>query len=313
VRIKLAILVMSLLALARPARADDGKVIALLPLAADKKLQIYGQPVASEVARALEQDGFSITVVSSTAPVPSKARLVIDGRIVRGDGDTVLIEARVRDPAIGKIVAEVSATAPTLTRIDEAAAALAQQLAAVLRDGIAAQDEAARPKPRVDPEPVEGDPTPAPAVKVDGRPIALVAVRSAVSRGQDDPELIPLLRVGAGRLAGLIGHQASEVSEPPTAADTPATLITGKAKLLVVIDLLAISYGEGGVITARARARVRVADASGVVFERTVRTATLVGGRGDRRDAVARAAIDQLVDIAMPRVREKLAARKEAP
>jgi hypothetical protein len=60
------------------------------------------------------------------------------------------------------------------------------------------------------------------------------------------------------------------------------------------------------VITARARARIRVADASGVVFERTIRTNTLVGGRGDRRDAVARAAIDQLVDIAMPRVREKL-------
>jgi hypothetical protein len=276
-----------------------------LPLAADRKLQIYGQPVASEVARALEQDGFSITVVSSTAPVPSKARLVIDGRIVRGEGETVLLEARVRDPAIGKVVAEVSATAPSLTRIDEAAASLAQQLAAVLREGLAAQDAPVQVDPDVEPPPGEDDPTP-PVPEVDHRPIALIAVRSGARLREGDPELIPILRVGATRLAGLVGYQASEINDAPRPADVPATLTAGKAGLVLVIDLLGIHYGKGGVITARARARIRVADASGVVFERTIRTNTLVGGRGDRRDAVARAAIDQLVDIAMPRVREKL-------
>jgi len=80
----------------------------------------------------------------------------------------------------------------------------------------------------------------------------------------------------------------------------------------VQIELLTIDYDEGGVITARARARVRVASQSGTIFDRVVRTDTLVGGRGDRRDAVARAAVAQIVDIAMPRVRERLAG-KHAP
>lgn len=293
-RTAIAIVVVSLLALVRPARADDGRVIALLPLAAERKLQIYGQPVASAVARALEQDGFSITVVSSTAPVPSKARLVIDGRIVRGAGDTVLLEARVRDPAIGTIVAELSASAPALTRIDEAATDLAAQLAPILTAGLAAQDaEPAGQDPA--PTPVEPGEAPAPEV-VDARPAATVTVRSGVTLGKDDPELLPLLRAGGARLAGLVGYQAQDTAASPA--------------LTISIDLLGISYGKGGVVTARARARVRVATEHGKVFERTVRTDTLVGGRGDRRDAVARAAIDQIVDIAMPRVREQLAKAK---
>ncbi len=294
---RLALLIV--IALVAPARADDGKVIALLPLAAEKKLQIYGGPVSNEVAKALEQGGFTITVVSSTAPVPSKARLVIDGRIVRGDGTTVLLEARVRDPAVGKVVAELSASAPELTRIDEAAAHLADQLAPILRDGLAAQDDAKKPKPKTkdvsENVPRTNPDTPAEPRPADTRPRARIEVKSGVRLGKDDPELVPLLRGGGERLAGLVGYRADDEG----------------ADLIVAIELLGIAYGTGGVVTARARARVRVSDKTGVVWERTVRTDTLVGGRGDRRDAVARAAIEQIVDIAMPRVRERLGSAQQ--
>jgi hypothetical protein len=302
VAVGLAILV------AAPARASaEAKtgVIALLPLAADSKLALYGQPVASEVARSLERDGFSVVLVTSTAPVPSKARLVIDGRIVRGTGGAVLLEARVRDPEAGTVVAELSATAASLTRIDEAATELAGSLSKVLETGLAAQAEAKR-APKVEPakNPGSGTVESAPA-KVDTRPLALVSMTSSVAVGADDPAVEPLLRAGAVRLAGLIGHRSDDLREEGV-ADLGAALTAQQAALIVRIELLSMRYENGGVITARARARVRVIAADGTVFDRIVRTDTLVGGRGDRRDAVARAAVDQIVDIAMPRVRERL-------
>jgi hypothetical protein len=97
------------------------------------------------------------------------------------------------------------------------------------------------------------------------------------------------VHAGAVRLAGLLGYR------------------TGDAAFTIAIDLLQIRYADKGVITARARARVRVTAADGtLVFDRVIRTDTLVGGRGDRRDAVAHEAVDQIVDVAMPRVREAL-------
>ncbi len=305
-------------AAAEPARAQA--IIALLPLAAERKLSIYGQPVAAEVARALEQRGFTIEVVGTAAPVPAKARLVIDGRIVRGDGGAILLEARVRDPALGTVVASLSATAPSLTRIDEGAGALVAALEPVLRDGLAAQDRAARRRAAIgggggarggDAEGTRGEPDgdgAHAARRADARPLAVVSISSpsSASASADSPALEPLLFAGAERLAGLVGHRATRART----VELATARTTQGAALGVAITLLAIDYDEGGVITARARARVHVIDGDGVVFSRVVRTDTLVGGRGDRKDAVARAAIDQIVDIAYGRVRDALA---EAP
>ncbi len=313
---------LALLASARVAGAEDVApaeasaarttgVIALLPLSADAKLKLYGQPVAAEVARALERAGFTIVVVSNAAPVPSKARLVIDGRIVRGAGETVLLEARVRDPALGTIIASLSATAPSLTRIDQGAAELVLALEPALRRGIAAQELAARARGATTTgarAPVAGElPEPGDATtRVDPRPRAVVVVGypAALEGGADAPVLRPLLRAGADRLAALVGHR----SEAAQGEDLVAAVTAQGAALGVSITLLSIRYEGDGVITARARGRVRVVAAGQVIFDRVVRTDTLVGGRGDRKDAVARAAIDQIVDIAYGRVRAQLEA-----
>jgi hypothetical protein len=295
--------VVALVAGARPARAD-GALIALLPLGADAKLSIYGQPVASELARSLEGAGFSIVVVTSTAPVPAKARLVIDGRIVKGAGGAVLLEARVRDPGRGTIVSELSASAPSLTRIDEAVAELAKRLGDVLHAGLQAQDEE-RARPRPAPATVTHDAAPV-KKKVDRRPLALVSIFSAAPRGPDDPAMEPLLHAGAIDLAAQLGRRSADLR----GEDVPAALRSANGDIAVHIELLEIEYGKSTVATARARARVRVVRGDKPIFDRVVRTDTLVGGRGDRRDAVARAAVAQIVDIAMPRVRERLEAKK---
>jgi hypothetical protein len=284
----------------RAARAADASpVIALLPLAADNKLDLYGQPVAAEVARALEQDGFAIVLVTSTSPVPSRARLVIDGRIVRGDDGAIVLEARVRDPATSETLGQVRSGAAALTRIDEAAVGLAERLGPVLRDGLAALDRADRDRlaartDRAAPAAAHG--AAGRRAGADRRPVALITFSPPAARGADDPVAEPRLRHGAGRMASLLGYRAD-----PSATD---------AALFVHIDLLGVDYRDRGVITARARARVRVSDTSGVVFERVVRTDTLVGGRGDRKDAVLAAAVEQIVDIAVPRVRDRLEAAR---
>lgn len=305
---RLLVLLVALLVAPRVARADEaparGAVIALLPLGADAKLEIYGQPVASELARRLEREGFAVVVVTSTAPVPARARLVVDGRIVRGDGDTVKIEARVRDPERGLVVDELSAKAPSLTRIDEAVADLARRLATVLRTGLAAQ-AAARARERAGAAPVTtAAEAPQAAPVVDRRPAALITATTAVMRGAEDPDLAPILRAGAVRLADLVGYRAEDLRGD--ADDLAGAVARADASVGIELRLLAIDYDDEGVTTARARARVRVVSGGRVVWNRVVRTDTLVGGRGDRRDAVARAAIEQIVDIAMPRVREQL-------
>ena len=55
-----AALVLVALALARPAAADRPTTIAVIPLQADRRLALYGAPVASELAGALERAGFEV-------------------------------------------------------------------------------------------------------------------------------------------------------------------------------------------------------------------------------------------------------------
>ncbi|MCB9573732.1 MAG: hypothetical protein H6709_16755 [Kofleriaceae bacterium] len=131
---------------------------------------------------------------------------------------------------------------------------------------------------------------------------------AALTADDDNPDLEPLLEAGATRLAGMVGHRGARV----TGDDLAAAMAAQGGDLGITVELAEIHYTDGGVITARARGRVRVVDATGVVFDRVIRTDTLVGGRGDRRHAVARAAVEQIVDVAYGRVRELLAARREA-
>src|SRR5260221_13795303 len=87
------------LAAAGGAHADPAKTsLALLPLDADAKLEVYSQPVASEIARSLTQGGFDVVVVGPKMGVPESARLVIDGTIRLGKGDAITLVVRIRDP-----------------------------------------------------------------------------------------------------------------------------------------------------------------------------------------------------------------------
>jgi hypothetical protein len=267
----------------RAAGDEPRAVVALLPLAhaKDQRLAIYGQPVASELARVLRAGGLDVVVVSAGAPVPSRARLVVDGRIALA-GEAVIIDARVRDPARGTVVATVSARAAALTAIDRAAADLAAQLLPAVKEQLAAQD---RPAPAPEPaRPARAPSPPPPRPALDARPVARVEV---VHRVPFEP-------------ARAVGEALARRAGYRTDAAAPAALE-------LRIEILSFAIDDLGVPVGRARARVR-AVADGVTrFDRVVRTDSIVGARRSTPEALARQAGAQIVDIVAPRLREGLA------
>src|SRR5450755_687906 len=102
--------------------------VALLPLDADAKLELYGQPVASEVARALREAGIEVEVPGPKMGVPATARLVVDGTIKAGKGNTVVLTMRIRDALAGTFYDPISVTAATQTAMDHAAEELSGKM-----------------------------------------------------------------------------------------------------------------------------------------------------------------------------------------
>jgi hypothetical protein len=272
--------------LAAPARAvgEPRDVVALLPLAAEKRLALYGQPVASELARALRAGGLDVVVVSAGAPVPSRARLVVDGHIAMA-GDAVVIDARVRDPARGMVVATVSARAAALTAIDRAAADLASQLLPAVTEQLAALAEPGRAEPPVASPATAPTASPTTAASIDRRPVAHVAV---VHRVPFEPA-----RAVGEAIARRAGYR-------------PAAVSSGAA-LELHVEILAFAIEDLGVPVGRARARVRAVAGGVTRFDRVVRTDSIVGARRSTPEALARQAAAQIVDIVSPRLREQLA------
>jgi hypothetical protein len=292
--------------------------IALIPFTAEKRLELYGTPVAAEVTRVLRDAGLDVQLVNDGAPVPARARLVVDGRLVkRGAG--VVIESRIRDPERGVDVARPSGSAASLDDIDHAASAVAAELVTAIRAGLAAQDEQAaraaaalsRPAP-----PTGATPTPTPtAPPRDARPLAIVVVSApGLARDKSAPtDVAPLFAPAAVELARRLGHRAAVEPAPAAPAPPldPQTMSRRNASLVVGFELLSFSSGtQRDIPVARARARVTVLDGTGkLLYRRIVRTDTLVGSRGDRVDTLLRFAAAQVTDVAAPRMRERLEAR----
>ena len=158
-------------ALADPAPADYG--VALLPLEADKGLEIYGQPVASELSRALEAGNIRVVVLRPRMPVPDHTGLIIDGTIALGKGSAVTISLRIRRADGGaRAKKSLAASAPGLAKIDSAAAELSAQLLPAVRELLAALPRESDDHGRIIEARPEARPEPAP-----DRPVLVVPAR----------------------------------------------------------------------------------------------------------------------------------------
>jgi hypothetical protein len=283
------------------AQAGAAGAVALLPLDADQQLAIYGQPVASELARALGAGGVEVVVVGPQMAVPPRARLIVDGTI-QAKGEAVVLSVRVRDPRDGTVLATVEATAPKLTSIDKAAAQLSARVLPAVT-GLLAKQREAHPVAAA-PAPV---PPPAAAVAAPASPM-LVEVITAPGAA---PSAGPL----RAALAGAVDAWAAAHHRAPTPADT-AALANGTAlaahhgTLGVLVEVEAYTVEPGLVPLARARVHVRVVQAGGpgaVAFDRVIVTDTVVGDRGLSADALAARTAREVLAIAEPHVRRVVA------
>ena len=98
--------------------------IAMLPLDGEKRLEIYGQPVAAEIARALKAAGLDVVVVGARMGVPDGANLIVDGTIKAAKNKQIELAIRIRDPRDGTTLETLPAPTTKLDNLDKAAAEL---------------------------------------------------------------------------------------------------------------------------------------------------------------------------------------------
>ncbi|MDB4954519.1 MAG: hypothetical protein JWO36_2088 [Myxococcales bacterium] len=283
--------------LSGPARAQPVQTdaVALLPLDADQRLEIYGQPVASELARALVAGGIDVVVVGPRMAVPERARLIVDGTIA-GRGETVTMTLRIRDRVAGTVLDSLTATAPSLTTIDSASTDLAGRVLPAIRKWLAALHAATtRPVDRVTP----------PAKPVDAPPPPLLI---AVTGAAPQVEALRVAFTGAASVWARTHHREARTMDAAALARDHAakTVQQNGTDLGIAIEILGYAVEPGTVPTARARARVRIADPSQVVFDRVIVTDTIVGDRGLAADVLAARVAREVLMIVEPNLRRAI-------
>ena len=266
----------------------EHSTVALLPLTGDAHLVLYGQPVAREIARVLTADGLEVVVVGAGAPVPTRARLVIDGTIERGSDGTIRLSARVRDPIAGEQVGRVQATARELTAIDEAAQRLAAELSPALQRQLA----------NISVKPAHETPTPVAIVDAPPRRLlAHVAIQMTAATADAPAPMIDAAFYGAlQRPLAALGYDATHevITSPASGLDISVD----------VVELsLELAESPTSISTARALAHVRVARDGTLVFDRTVATDTIVGRLGAKPQALVAAVAAQVAEIVRPQLR----------
>lgn len=284
------------------ANAQGARRVAVLPLAAgDADLEIYSVPVAREIARHLGGAlSIEVKALADAGSVPATIDLVVDGRINKIGKKQIRLEARVRNAAISRSVASVTARPRPLVEIDEAARELAAQLAPLIRDW-------RREQPR-DPYRLER------AAAAPGRAASkspLLVVLRATGTAADG--VIPVQEQASQAVyafADRLGVESIATSDKlgdVNRVKVANVVRSAGARFGLTLRIEKVSYDFRGVLSARGRARIRLIDRDGEVkLERVVGTDTVVGARGDRHSALVYMVAEQALDIAAPQLRKAL-------
>lgn len=280
-------------------RAEPVGAVALLPLDAARPLELYGQPVASEIARALVAGGIDVVVVGPRAAVPERARLIIDGTIAAARAEAVVLTVRIRNRSDGTVAATMTANAAGLATIDQAAAELAARVLPAVR---ARLEELRTPAP---PPVVEVAPpvvAPPVAAPVAARP----EVRFVVTGGGAGAPLVAAL--GPAVEDWIVANGASAVVLPAAERAAPlATHTRAGGPWAIALDVRGYRSGlVRGVPVARARVHVRIAQAGAVVFDRVVDTDSIIGERQPDAAALAARTAREVLWILRPHVRARV-------
>lgn len=284
--------------------AARGDAVALLPLDTDRSLEIYGQPVANELARALVDGSVAVVVVGPKMAVPERARLIIDGTIVLGKASAVTISIRIRNTLDGLVLETLSATAPGLAKIDGAAAELAARVVPIVKDKLAAPHRQAQPLDDHGHGHVIQTPTPPtpPTPSAAFRPM-LVALADA-THAPNGAFLLGALDAAVAEWAHAHHRQVGKLDpgklDPKLAPKAVAAAAADRAIGFWILDY---QPEAGELPMARARVRVRIAGASAILFDRVVVTDTVLGEKGLPPAELAARVAREILAILRPHMR----------
>jgi len=281
-----------LLAGVTPARADEG-AIAVLPLtSSEKRLAMYGVPVARVLAGHLRQAGNAVEAVTGSR-LPKRVAWVIDGRIVAASGGRVVLEARLRDPTRGRAFGQVASQPGRLTEIDALARQVATDLGPLLTRARAAAAEA--------------PPAPVPPPSSTARPAPALRPVMVITRDKE-----PIVTDALGALAERLGYRpvVSDLTgiAPPDKVKGALGKASARLALLAQVKRVDYEWASKNVLTARGSMRLVLVDAAGKpLYNAIIDTDTLVGSRGDRHAALLGFVARQVMQMAAPRLKKALA------
>ena len=290
-------LLLGMLIGAPAARADEA--IAVLPLtSSEKRLAMYGVPVARVLAGHLRQAGNTVETVTGSGSPPRRVAWVIDGRIVAASRGRVVLEARLRDPGRGKAFGQVASKPGRLTEIDELARQVAADLAPLLaraRASAAARTPTGSDPPAASaPSPAIATPALRPAIVItrDKEPIVTDALAALVERLGYRPVVSDLTGIAApDKVKGALGSESG-----------------ARFALLAQVKSVDYEWAGKGVLTARGSMRLVLVDGAGKpLYNAVLDTDTLVGNRGDRHAALLGFVARQVMQMATPRLKKVLA------
>ncbi len=293
------LLALAVLTLSVPTHADapKGEAVALLPLDADARLAIYGQPVASEIARALVAGGIDVVVVGPKMAMPERAKLIVDGTIGASKADLVTLTLRVRNPVDGTTLATTQSQVQGLPNIDKAAVDLSAKILPIVREKL----EALKPKVVTPPDPKDAHVVvvaPEPSM----RPLLVGISTSSASASQDALKDAFIAQVSPW--AARQGRESKQVEATLLHADSAVTAIKAAGTDLgIAFAIKSFSISNDTIPIGRARVHVVVADAVGVLFDRVVITDSVVGDKAIKTDVMAARVAREVLDILRPHLK----------
>lgn len=277
----------------RIARAES-EPVALLPLDANGRLEIYGQPVAAEIARALTDGKLTVVVVEANMVIPDGTKLVVAGSIT-AKGSTVVLGVQVRNPADGTVTDKLEEPAANVAAIGKAAAKLAERLAPVVKARLEVLRKVVvpdRPQP----------PVIRPQVVL---PVILLGVGVSMNASLIVEPFRQALIDGVNRTLRVNQRQPSPVDASTLGAQLAVqTVATARASRGIVFEILDYTIEPGLIPLVRARVRVRIADGSQVQFDRVLATDTIVGDKLSPPEVLAFRTAREILTILRPQLRK---------
>jgi hypothetical protein len=272
--------------------------IALLPLDTEARLEIYGRPVVTEIARALaDGSDLEVMVIGAKGTIPPRAKLVVRGVLASKGGDSVQVTLYVRNPRESKDLESIEASS-SLETIDRGAGELAKRLVPILKKWLATLRETA--PPIRDPVDVKRPPVstlqplvvgiaaqPANAVVAEPLRAALTALVPAwLKKHRREVRTVD----GSTMVARL-------------AAQTVRASGADRGILFDVIELTTRVDRRTRAVFANAKVRLRVADGSGVLFDRVIVTDTIVGKPDVVPEKLLELTAQEILAIARPHLK----------